>query len=221
MKKNIVLVSFCLFFPLANVIAADGAKVDIDVHASTLGYGAGFAIPVTENISGRLNINKYSYNYDNTSESVDYKASLKLETIGALVDWHIFSGVTHLTAGAYINNNEISMTATPSAGSKYTYNGVTYDASVVGSASATVTFNKVAPYLGIGWSGRASKTGFSFKSDLGVMYHGAPKAKLSATGAAGSSQLAADLAAEETKMNNSLSSFNWWPVISVGMGYAF
>lgn len=221
MKKIICLCALCLTMPFNAQAESAGAKVDIDIHASTLGLGAGFAIPISENFAGRVTLNKYTYTYQNTSENVDYNASLKLENIGLLADWHVFNGVTHLTGGVIYNNNEISMTATPSPGSTYTYNGNSYSASLVGSATATVTFNKVAPYLGIGWSGRASKTGFSFKSDLGVMFQGAPKAKLTATGAAAGSALAADLAAEETKMNNSLSSFTMWPVISVGLGYAF
>ena len=219
MKKIIYLYALCLTMPFSTYAETTGAKVDIDVHGSTLGLGAGFAIPLSENIAGRVNLNKYTYSTNFTSDSVNYDASLKLESIGLLADWHLFSGVMHLTGGAIYNNNELSMTATPVG--NYVFNGVSYTSSQVGTATATVTFNKVAPYLGIGWSGRASKTGFSFKSDIGVMYQGSPKAKLTATGAAGSSQLAADLAAAENKMNTDLESYKFWPVISVGVGYAF
>lgn len=219
MKKIILLFTLGFFLPLSAQAQSTGATVDIDVHASTLGLGAGFSVPYTENISARLNLNKYSYTYQTTSDNVKYDASLKLENIGLLADWHLFSGVTHLTGGVIFNNNEISMIATPVG--NYIFNGMSYTPLQVGTATATVTFDKVAPYLGIGWSGRASKTGFSFKSDIGVMYQGSPKAKLTATGAAGDPALAADLAAAEKKMNADLAGYNIWPVISVGIGYAF
>ena len=219
MKKIILLFTLGFFLPLSAQAQSTGATVDIDVHASTLGLGAGFSVPYTENISARLNLNKYSYTYQTTSDNVKYDASLKLESIGLLADWHLFSGVTHLTGGVIFNNNEIGMTATPVG--IYIFNGMNYTPLEVGTATATVTFDKVAPYLGIGWSGRASKTGFSFKSDIGVMYQGSPKAKLTATGAAGNPALAADLAAAEKKMNADLAGYNIWPVMSVGIGYAF
>jgi hypothetical protein len=220
LKKLILFFTLGILSPLSAQAESTGAIVDIDVHASTLGLGAGFAYPISENTAARLNLNKYTYTNQTTSDNVKYDASVKLESIGLLADWHLFSGVTHLTGGVIYNNNEISMTATP-VGSTYTFNGVAYTSSTVGTATATVTFDKVAPYLGFGWSGRASKTGFSFKSDIGVMFQGSPKAKLTATGAAGNSALAADLAAAEKKMNTDLESFKIWPVISVGLGYAF
>ena len=220
MKIIFLFFTLGLLLPLSAQAESTGATVDIDVHASTLGLGAGFAIPISENTAARLNLNKYTYTNQTTSDNVKYDASVKLESIGLLADWHLFSGVTHLTGGIIYNNNEISMTATPS-GANYIFNGQSYNPSLVGTATATVTFNKVAPYLGIGWSGRASKTGFSFKSDIGVMYQGSPKAKLTATGAAANPALAADLAAAERTMNADLESFKIWPVISVGLGYAF
>lgn len=219
MKKFILIVSI-IALPFTVLAKSSYAGVDIDVHASTLGLGAGFAVPISDNFAGRVNLNKYTYATSFTSDNVKYDGSLKLESIGLLADWHLFSGVTHLTGGLIYNNNEFGMTATP-VGDKYTFNGVQYDPAVVGTATATVTFNKVAPYLGIGWSGRASKSGFSFKSDIGVMYQDSPKAKLTATGAAASPLLAADLAAAERKMNAELEGYKIWPVISVGLGYAF
>jgi len=219
MKKINYLFALFLAVPFSALADSAGAKVDIDVHASTLGLGAGFAIPISDNFAGRVNLNKYTYTTSFTSDSINYDASIKLESIGLLADWHLFSGVTHLTAGAIYNNNEFNMTATPVG--NYVFNGVSYPASTVGTASASVTFNKVAPYLGLGWSGRASKTGFSFKSDIGVMYQGSPKAKLTATNPLGNAQLAADVAAAEAKMNTDLESYKLWPVISVGLGYAF
>jgi hypothetical protein len=218
MKKFILLGALFTAFPFS-AQAGSGASVDVDVHASTLGFGAGFAFPVTENVSARLNLNKFTYDFQTTSDQIDYDATLKLESVAALVDWHMFSGITHLTAGLIYNNNGFDMDATPTGGG-FTINGTFYPAGTIDSLNANVAFNKVAPYFGFGWSGRASKTGFSFKSDIGVMFQGSPKSTLTVTGAAASAA-AADVAAAQASLDADMKDFNIYPVISLGLGYAF
>jgi len=200
--------------------AQASASVDIDVHASTLGFGVGFAIPVTENLSGRLSLSKFNHAFQTTSDQINYDANLKLENVAALADWHLFSGITHLTAGLIYNNNAFSMNAVPASGS-FTINGVPYNTTQISSLSADTSFNKIAPYLGFGWSGRASKTGFSFKSDIGVMFQGSPKATLTASNPNNDPTLAAHVAAEQAKLDSDMENFKLYPVVSVGMAYAF
>jgi hypothetical protein len=219
MKRFLLLGALCFAVPLSAQAESSKAHVDIDLHASTLGFGVGIAIPVTENVSGRLSLSKYNYAFQTTSDLIKFDSTLKLGSAAALVDWHLFTGVTHLTAGLIYNNNEFDMTATPTG--SYTINGNTYSASQVGTLNANITFNKIAPYLGFGWSSRASKTGFSFKSDIGVMFQGSPKSSMTASGAAAGSQLAADVAAQQAKLDADMESYKLYPVISVGVAYAF
>ena len=203
----------------APAFAADNAVVDVGVHLSTLGYGLSVAIPVTGSIAGRLGFNQFNKSYQTTSDSVKYDGDLKLSSFEALVDWHPFNGVTHLTAGLMQNGNKFLMAALPTG--SYTINGTTYTAAQVGSMSAAVEFSKVVPYLGFGWSGQAKNTGFSFKSDFGVMFQGKPKSVLTCTNPGAIPQLAADCAAAQVKMDDDLKNFKYYPVISFGLGYAF
>lgn len=220
MKRFILLGALWVAMPLSAQAESSSASVDIDAHASTLGFGVGFAVPVTENISGRLSLSKYNYTFQNTSDQIKYDSTLKLESVAAVADWHLFSGITHLTAGLIYNNNNFDMSGTPTGGN-YTINGKTYTTSQVGSLNAAVTFNKLAPYLGFGWSGHAGKTGFSFKSDIGVMYQGSPKSTLTASNPNNDPTLAADVAAAQAKLDADMDSYKLYPVISVGVAYAF
>lgn len=220
MKKLILLSALSLAAPLNALAASSSARADIDVHASTLGLGVGIATPLSDSVAGRLSFSQYSRTSQTTSDSINYDTNLKLSNIAALADWHALNGYFHLSAGLVYNNNELEMIATPVGGS-YTINGKTYTSGQVGSMGTLVTFNKLAPYLGIGWSGRANKTGFSFKSDIGVLFQGSPKSTLSATGAAADPALAADVAAAQTKLDTELESYKYYPVISVGLAYAF
>jgi hypothetical protein len=218
MKKLILMCALCVAMPFS---AQASASVDIDVHASTLGFGVGFAIPVTENLAGRLSLSKSNYAFQTTSDKINYDANLKLENVAALADWHLFSGITHLTAGLIYNNNGFSMNAVPTSGS-FTINGVPYNTTQISSLSADTSFNKIAPYLGFGWSGRASKTGFSFKSDIGVMFQGTPKSTLAVSGTlANDPNVVANVAAEQAKLDSDMENFKLYPVVSVGMAYAF
>lgn len=219
MKDLILLGILLIAMPLSANAKSSRAIVDIDVHASTLGFGAGVAMPITENFSARLSLSKFNYTFKSTSDQIDYDSTFKLDSVAALADWHLFGGITHLTAGLIFNNNGFSMSAIPTSGS-FTINGTAYNTTQISSLNADISYNKIAPYLGIGWSGRSSQTGFSFKTDLGILFQGSPKSSLSATGTAASAA-AADLAAAEAQLDKDLSGFKIYPVISVGIGYAF
>ena len=202
MKKRILLAAV-----IAAISAPAFAGTDIEAHLSTLGYGLGVGFQATDSVVARVGFNQFSKTYTTTSGSVNYNGNLKLSSADLLADWHLFGGVTHLTAGLVYNNNKIEMTSV----GNYTLNGNNY----TGTLNSSVTFNKVAPYLGFGWSGQAKNKGLSFNSDFGVLFQGQPKASVT-----GSGNAAADATAQ-ADLENSLKNFRYYPVISIGIAYAF
>lgn len=214
MKKQILMVAV-----MAAISAPAFAGTDVEIHVGTLGYGLGMGFQATDTVVARVGFNQYDKNFSTTSGSLNYDGKLKLSSFDALLDWHLFGGSTHLTAGIMSNGNKFTMTATPSAGS-YTINGQTFTAAQVGTLNGEVTFNKTAPYLGFGWNSQPKNKGFSFKSDFGIMFQGSPKATLTYTG----TQTAAinnQVAVEQANLNSKLSSYKNYPVISFAIGYAF
>lgn len=203
MKKHILLAAL-----MAATSAPAFAGTDIEAHLSTLGYGLGVGFQATDSIVARVGFNQFSKTYSTTSGSVNYNGNLKLSSADLLADWHLFGGVTHLTAGMVYNNNKVELT---SAG-QYTINGNTYN----GTMSSTVSFRKASPYLGFGWSGQAKNKGLSFNSDFGILFQGKPKSTVAASGVS-----AADLATAQNDLDNSLKNFRYYPVISIGIAYAF
>ena len=202
MKKQILLAA-----TLAVMSAPVFAGTDVEARISTLGYGLGLGFQATDSVVARVGFNQFSKTYSTTSGAVNYNGNLKLSSADLLADWHLFGGVTHLTAGLVYNNNKVEMTSV----GQYTLNGTAY----TGTLNSSVTFNKVAPYLGFGWSGQPKNSGFSFNSDFGVLFQGQPKASVS-----GSGNAAADATAQ-ADLENSLKNFRYYPVISVGIAYAF
>lgn len=218
MKKRILVAAAMV--AISSPAFAGGAKAKVDLHLSTLGYGLGVAFPVTDTVAARVGFNQFKKNFSTTSSGLNYTGDLKLSSFGVLADWHPWNGVTHLTAGLMGNGNKFSMTATAAPNTDYTINGSIYNSGPQGGTLTTaVDFNKIAPYLGLGWSGQAKNTGFSFNSDFGIMFQGSPKATVTATGWGGNtSALTSDA---QNQLNNDLKNYKYYPVISFGIGYAF
>jgi len=204
MKKQI------LFAASAAVISAPVFAAEIDAHLSTLGYGLGMGFQTTDSVVTRVGFNQFNKTYTKTSGSVNYSGDLKLSSVDLLADWHLFGGVTHLTAGLLYNNNKVDLTSVGS----YSINGNSY----TGTLNSAVTFRKVSPYLGFGWSGQAKNKGLSFNSDIGILFQGKPNSTVSSTDPTVTS---ADLATAQSDLDDSLKNFRYYPVISIGIAYAF
>lgn len=199
--------------------AAEGA-VRLDAHVSTLGSGLEIGTALSESYSARLGFNTFKFSSNTDSGGLHYTGDLKLSSVSALVDWRPFRGVTHVTAGVLFNSNKLELGATTTPGA-YSFNGAIYNSAGGDTVTTAIDFNKVAPYLGIGWSGQPKKQGFSFSTDIGILFQGSPHATVTTTGTWGGAdpaQLAADA---QTQLNSDLSNFKYYPVLSVGIGYTF
>ncbi len=200
---------------------ADGPGVI--VKAGTLGAGLDIGWALNESFGTRLSINGYSTDDTFTESDIEYKADLDLATAGVLLDWHPFRGVFRLTAGAYANKNELSATAQATSGT-FVINGVTYNASDVGSLSGLFEFDSVSPYVGFGF-GRMWKSGFKITGDIGVLYQ-KPDVRLTVVCGVGlpaptCAQLQSDVAAEQTQLSDELDDYRFYPVVAIGLGWVF
>lgn len=99
----------------------------------------------------------------------------------------------------------------------------------LGRASAVARYPGYAPYLGIGWGNlRSDKDRLLYSIDIGAMYLGRPQVQLSLSGPvsdlANQSDAAATqayLAQEQGKIEDTLSKYRYFPVLSVGLWYRF
>ena len=198
--------------------------VGITGKIGTLGYGAELNFAISDNFSARFGYNAFTYKYNATSSTVNYDFKLQLRTVSLLADWYPFEGSFRTSGGLVYNDNRVGLNGLPTSGS-YTINGVTYPSADIGSLKGTLSFNNVAPYLGIGWGNPVAKDkGWGMVSDIGVLFQGSPKTSLVVTCGAGipaltCTQLQSDAAAENAKLETDLKKFKLWPVISIGISY--
>lgn len=220
---GVMILSLSLMLASAPALSEDWA---VSAGVGTLGIGVGVAKAFSDSVVGRFGVNAYDYTFNTSRNTVNYDLKLQLQSLSALADWHPWQGTFRTSAGLLYNNNKAVLNAKPSAGS-YILNDITYNAADVGSLQGSMSFNKVAPYLGIGWGNPVAKDKtWGFTADIGVLLQGSPKAGLNVTcgttiTTAGQTcaTLQTAVAGERAKLESKLSSFRWYPVASVGLSY--
>ena len=223
MRLTGLLVSIATLLAPGIAVAQDAAGArsgfTLGPTISTLGAGAEAGFRAGPYLGVRLDASFLSFDYNRSIDSIPYKFGVNLRSGGPVLDLYPFAGSFHLTAGARINGNGADVSATP--GSNVTINGDTFTPAQVGTLTGSLKYNRVAPYLGIGYSGRPTRW-LELGLDLGVLYQGKPSVNLAASGQfANNPSLAADIAQEETNVENRLGFTTWYPVVTFAALFHF
>jgi hypothetical protein len=196
--------------------------------AGTNGFGLGAGTALNENFGARLGFNTLKVSTTQKDANGNYGIDLKLMTVSGLADYYPWAGKFRTTAGAVYNGNKAAITAQPTGTGTYVFNNQTYQASDIGTFSGEMTFNSVAPYLGIGWGNPAAQDKqWGMTMDIGVLFQGSPKVSNTVTCGAAAinsgqcTNLQADVAAGATKLETDSKNFKYMPVVNVGISYRF
>jgi hypothetical protein len=221
MSKRLAAAALAALLFLPGIAPAD---TSVGLRAGTLGLGAELSYAVSQRVALRVGADTYTPKVVSfTKEDIDYDAKAELRTGSLLVDWFPFANNFRISLGAILNRNKVTATAKPDSNGQYTIGGSTFQAAQIGTPEADVTFRKTAPYLGIGY-GRPINGGLSFISDLGVMLQGSPTATLTAActpTTPNCAQLQSAVAAEQATLQDNVSRFKYYPVLSIGLAYTF
>ena len=214
------------------------SRIAVGVKVSLLGAGIEVATPITYHTNLRFGFNAFSYGRGFTNDGINYNANLNFRSAETHFDWFPFAGGFHLSPGVMVyNGNRISAGATVAGGDQFTLNNVSYISSAATPVSGTgkIEFNTVAPTFLLGWGNLLPRSHrhFSVPFELGVVVEGSPKSTLNLTGIACDTTVAncRDVATDpniqnnvlgqQTKLNNNMSFFKAYPVMSLGFGYKF
>jgi hypothetical protein len=189
-----------------------------------LGPGVDLTIGLPGPFNLRINGN-YMPKYKIFSESVsgiDYDFNAEFQSLGALLDFHPFGGGFRLSAGVMWLDNDLKIHGSPTSDRVYTINGHNYTGSQLGNIDGEATFNRAGPYVGLGWGNAVGKDGrWHLCVDVGVVYQGNTDASLSASNPFNNVQLAADINHEKNRLEDEADSLRWFPVVALGISYAF
>jgi hypothetical protein len=245
MKGKIILSAALL----AASSSASAIDFGVGVKAGTVGFGVDVSFVLTQTINFRLSATQADFSENDTIDmedegnraQVDAKLDLDFGSTALLIDWYPFDGTFHVTAGMMKNNSKATVTGNLVGGTA-TIEGNTYDIATAfangGATSGTLSFgDSFEPYVGIGWGRKADDDpGLSLSFEVGVVMMD-PKIDLvppdlqggsvTATDSLGNTvtvdttQFNADFTEAEATANQDLEDFEMYPVISLGLNYAF
>jgi hypothetical protein len=214
-------------------------RIGMGVKVSLLGAGIEVATPITHRSNLRAGFNMISYRRTFDKDGIAYDGQLGFKTVEAHYDIFPFAGRFHISPGvlAYIGN-PISASAAVPGGQSFSLGGTNYvsDIRVPVTGNGKINFNRAAPMLTLGWGNLVSRresSHFSVPFEIGVAYQGSPKVSLNLSGnvcdspgvncrsVASDPTMQSQILSEQTKLNNSMSFFKLYPIISIGFGYKF
>jgi len=225
--------------PPAPIMNTDQGRVGAGVKVSLYGIGGEVAVRVTHHTNVRAGFNAISYSRNFDKDGISYAGQLNFKTFEAHYDYFPWAKSFHISPGVLVYAADpITATASAPAGSHFTLGGVDYYSSAADPITGTgkIKFNQAAPTVTVGWGNLVSrKEGkhFTVPFEVGVAFQGSPKASLSLAGTACDSTgtfcqnaatdptIQSNIVSEQTKVNNSMSFFKVYPIISIGFGYKF
>ncbi len=208
-------------FAMLALLMSGNALADFGVgfKAGTLGLGVEGRYQPLPTLDVRVGANVYDYDDTGSRAGVEYDSTLNLETFYATANLSFPLSPLRLTAGLFSNGNEVTMTSVDSA--TFDIGGTTYTAADVGSLSSTTSFGSTSPYVGIGYDFELfGKVGLNL--DLGLLWQGEPEVSLISDGLlANDPGFQNALEAERQQLEDDISDYKAWPVISLGFVYNF
>ncbi len=210
------------------LLSAGSAVADfgIGVKAGTLGIGVeGRWQPPIPWFDVRLGANRYDYGDDGDYVGIDYDGTLALDNYYLTGNIKFPLSPMRLTFGAFSNGNELELTSQDTGGLDLDIGGIPVPVDAVGALESTTSFEDAAPYIGVGFDFELfGKAGLNL--DFGVLWQGDPQVTLDATNwdnlsPAEQAVLGPALDTERAELEDDISDFKAWPVVSLGFVYNF
>ncbi len=214
--KRMSVILLTIVFALFVAVPAMAQDYAVSAKVGTMGANLEAIRSFSSSFNVRLGVADLSYNANNvaSNDQLTMNGDLKLLSLTALADWFPFQGSFRLSGGLIVNLNKISMTMIPVK--TYNSGNIIYTPDILGQINADVTFNKAAPYLGIGFGNpTAGSSGFGFTFDLGTYYQQSPLVSMSAT------NLLQPMESQSGQLQDNLKWFKFYPVLSFGIRYKF
>jgi hypothetical protein len=191
---------------------------------STSGVGASVAVPL---VAGRLNFNTgftaFGLSRGFEVDGSPFHGKVRVGAVPLYLTFYPFANWFNLQAGMVFNNNRASALAqAPPEGTIHIF-GETYTAAQLGTVTGATHFDKIAPYIGIGFGQPFAGGRFTFTGNLGVMFEGQPGVRLrvSNPAVAAAPGEAAQLQKYQNTINHDARILQYYPILSFAVVYRF
>jgi hypothetical protein len=203
----------------AMTASADNA-LGFGVKAGTLGLGVEGTWRPLPYLDLRFGANQFDYTDTRSETGVVYEAELNLDNYYLTGNFRFPLSPFRVTAGVYSNGNEVNAISGDN-GAIIVIGGDPYPADAVGTLSARGSFGSTSPYAGVGFDfSLFGKVGMNL--DFGVLWQGSPRVEIASDGIlSGNPTFESSLEAERLELEDNLSDYKAWPVISIGFVFNF
>lgn len=217
-----------IFAAAASFIALSGAAfagVGADVSVGTPGVSGNVHMQFTPLITLRAGVNYFDFEMeDQEFDDISYDAELGFTQVGGYVDLHPFMNGFNISAGALFGERSIDLTATPMMDIEI--GDQTFTAQEVGVLRGAADFGDMSYYAGIGWDSTThGLSPISFVVRAGVLMTDSPNVSLINEGGTIDpliqAEINAELANETAQLQTDLEDFEFFPMISIGIGIGF
>ncbi|WP_461148737.1 hypothetical protein [Spirosoma pulveris] len=182
--------------------------------------GGGVAVGYSINRSVAVRVGANLFNYDGTLKSgkdtddiqIGFDYTVKLKNADLMVDLYPFkrSGF-RLTGGAYYNINTVTFFGKPTKDVKF--NDTVFTIDEVGTLDGKADFNKVAPYVGLGFGNPYTRKRLKFMVDIGFFYQQSPLVTFRTTG------MLEPSSDQGAVIQKNLEPLKYYPVVNLGLSY--
>jgi len=223
MSKSVSKAALVALFLAASATA--NADFGVGFKAGTLGLGIEGRWSPLPWFDVRAGLNRYDYDDTGSQAGINYDATFAADNYFLTGNIRFPLSPFRVTVGAFSNGNELQLTSQDTSGANFNIGGVSFSSADVGSLQSVTSFSNTAPYLGVGYDFEIfGKVGLNF--DFGVLWQGEPSVSLLATGLTNlpqplQDQLTTALEAERLELEDDVSDYKAWPVISLAFVYNF
>ena len=217
------------------------SRVGVSTRVGVAGVGFDVVTPMAKRFNLRVGSDFFGYSANFVEEGANVGVKLHMQSGHAAVDWFPLGGPFRVSPQmVFANNNRVLATAIIPAGSAVTLDGQNFVSSQSDPlrGNGSVTFRKVSPGISVGFGNQIprKKGHFSVPVEAGFYYAGQPGLDVSFSGSAcdptqpasiGCESVSQDadfqksLAAFIARNQRNLSYASFFPIFSVGLGYAF
>lgn len=192
----------------------------IAAKIGALGLGVEYTHTFTELLSVRAALYGSQYGFRAEESDIEYDFDLNWDSLSVAVDFHPLKSPFRLTLGMLRNDNGLDARARLTGPTEI--GGTTYPPAAIGTLSAAVSFDDIAPFAGLGWDWSRKHEHFGVSFDLGLLDQGSPRLGLRADGLlAGDPSFDADLEAERADLEDALDGLSLFPFVTLGFVYRF
>ena len=219
MKAFFVKVGVLALTLAASTQALADNNFGVGVKAGTLGLGLEGTWRPLPYLDLRVGANLFDYSDDGSHAGIDYDAELNLDTFYATGNCRFPASPFRVSAGIFQNGNELNLASVDTA--TFEIGGQTYTSAEVGTLRGKASFPSTSPYLGVGYDFTLmGKVGMNL--DFGVLWQDSPSVTLTADGLlANDPTFLAAVEAERAELEDDVSNYKAWPVVSLGFVFNF